>query len=59
MPIYQLIFLLLPIQILINDEENLSKNIATNEEKLRLLRLYKSLIEIYKTNSSINIFIGC
>ena len=48
--------LLLPIQILINDEENLSKNIATNEEKLRLLRLYKSLIEIYKTNSHINIF---
>ncbi len=48
--------LLLPIQILINDEENLSKNIATNEEKLRLLHLYKSLIEIYKTNSHINIF---
>lgn len=48
--------LLLPIQMLINDEQNLSKNVATAEEKLRLLHLYKSLIEIYKTESYINIF---
>ena len=48
--------LLLPIQMLINDEQNLSKNVATPEEKIRLLRLYKSLIEIYHTNSFINIF---
>ena len=48
--------LLLPIQILINDEQNLSKNVVTAEEKLRLLHLYKSLIEIYRTGSYINIF---
>ena len=48
--------LLLPIQILINDDQNLSKNVATAEEKLRLLHLYKSLIEIYRTGSYINIF---
>ena len=48
--------LLLPIQMLINDEQNLSKNVATPEEKISLLRLYKSLIEIYHTNSYINIF---
>ena len=48
--------LLLPIQILINDEQNLSKNIITLEEKIRLLNLYKSLIRSYNTNSYINIF---
>ena len=48
--------LLLPIQMLINDEENLSKNIATSEEKIRMLNLYKSLIQMYNTGSYINIF---
>lgn len=48
--------LLLPIQLLTNDDQNLSKNIATAEEKIRLLHLYKSLIEIYRTGSFINIF---
>ena len=48
--------LLLPIQMLINDDQNLSKIIATPEEKIRILNLYKSLIQIYNTNSYINIF---
>ena len=48
--------LLLPIQMLINDEQNLSKNMATASEKLRILHLYKSLIEVYHTGSYINIF---
>ena len=48
--------LLLPIQMLINDEQSLSKNVATAEEKLRLLRLYKFLIQSHNTGSYINIF---
>lgn len=48
--------LLLPIQMLINDDQNLSKIIATPEEKIRILNLYKSLIQIYNTSSYINIF---
>ena len=48
--------LLLPIQMLINDDQNLSKIIATPEEKIRILNLYKSLIQIYNTGSYINIF---
>jgi hypothetical protein len=48
--------LLLPIQMLINDNQILSKNIATAEEKLNLLKLYKSIINTYNTNSTINIY---
>ncbi len=48
--------LLLPIQMLINDDQNLSKIIATPEEKIHILNLYKSLIQIYNTSSYINIF---
>ena len=48
--------LLLPIQLLINDNQNFSKIIATSEEKLNILKLYKSIIQGYQTNSFINIF---
>ena len=48
--------LLLPIQLLVNDEENLTKLVATNEEKIRMLNLYKSIIRTYNTGSYINIF---
>ena len=48
--------LLLPIQLLINDDQNLVKLMATPEEKIRMLNLYKSLIQIYNTGSYINIF---
>ena len=48
--------LLLPIQMLINDEENLTKLVATSEEKIRLLNLYKYLIQTHNTNSYINIY---
>ena len=48
--------LLLPIQLLINDEENLTKLVATPEEKIRMLNLYKSIITTYNTGSYINIF---
>ena len=48
--------LLLPIQLLINDDENLTKIVATPEEKIRILNLYKSIIQTYNTGSFINIF---
>ena len=48
--------LLLPIQLLINDDENLTKLVATPEEKIRILNLYKLIIETYNTRSYINIF---
>lgn len=48
--------LVLPVQILINDNESLTKIQATNEEKINLLNMYKSIITTYNTNSSINIF---
>lgn len=48
--------LLLPIQLLINDDENLTKLVATSEEKIRMLNLYKSIIQTYHTGSYINIY---
>ena len=48
--------LLLPIQMLINDDQNLSKIVSTPDEKIRILNLYKSLIQTYNTGSIINIF---
>lgn len=48
--------LLLPIQLLVNDEKNLTRLVATPEEKIRLLNLYKSIIQTYGTGSYINIF---
>jgi len=48
--------LVLPVQILINDKQNLSKLQATNEEKLNLLNIYNSIVTAHNTNSNINIF---
>ena len=48
--------LLLPIHLLINDDQNLTKIVATSEEKIRMLNLYKSIIQTYNTGSFINIY---
>ena len=48
--------LLLPIQLVISDDINLTKLSATPEEKIRLLNWFKSLIKTYDTNSFINVF---
>ena len=48
--------LLIPVQLLINDEEHLTKLVATNEEKIHILNLYKSIIQSFNTESYINIF---
>lgn len=48
--------LVVPIQLLINDKENLSKIVATSEEKLNILKMYRSILQSYKTNSFINIY---
>ena len=47
---------ILPIQILINDNYELTKIVATPKEKLDLLNLYKSLIGMYQTNTFIDIY---
>lgn len=47
---------ILPIQILINDNFNFSKIKASSKEKLDLLNLYKSLIGMYHTNTTIDIY---
>ena len=49
-------FFSLPIQILINDNYELTKIVATPKEKLDLLNLYKSLIGMYQTNTFIDIY---
>ena len=48
--------LVLPIQILTDDSQTLTKIEATNEDKINLLNTYKFIINSYKTNSFINIF---
>ena len=48
--------LVLPTQILSSKEDGLVKITATNEEKIHLLNLYKSIISSYQTNSNINIY---
>lgn len=48
--------LVLPTQILACTNFELDKMVATNEEKLNLLNLYKSIINTYNTESYINIF---
>lgn len=48
--------LVLPVQILINDQESLLKLQATPEEKINLLNMYNSIIMSYNTGSYINIF---
>lgn len=49
--------LLLPIQVLVNNENDFLKLSATNEEKIQLLNMYKSVINTYKTNSFIDIYV--
>ena len=48
--------LLVPIQLLINDKETLSKIVATSQEKLNVLKLYRSILETHRVKASINIF---
>ena len=48
--------LLVPIQILINDNYELNKIVATPKEKLDILNLYKSIISTYRTSTFIDIF---
>ena len=48
--------LVLPIQMLIDDDQILTKIVASPQEKLNLLKLYRSIIETYHTNSFINIY---
>lgn len=47
---------LVPIQILINDNYELNKIVATPKEKLDILNLYKTLIAIYQSNTFIDIY---
>lgn len=48
--------LLLPIQVIISNNDELNKICATPVEKLNLLNMYKGLIDLYKTNSFIDIY---
>lgn len=48
--------LLVPIQVLVSDNCDLSKICATSEEKLHLLNMYKGILSEYKTNSFIDIY---
>lgn len=48
--------LLLPIQIMVNDNYDLRKISANSKEKLELLTLYKSIITGFNTNSFIDIY---
>lgn len=48
--------LLLPIQVLIDDNKRFSKLIATPQDKLKLLQRYREIINTYKTSSTINIY---
>lgn len=47
--------LIIPTQVLTNDNDIFTKKIATNKEKLAIFNMYKRIIEVYKTNSTINI----
>lgn len=48
--------LIIPTQVLTNDDDNFIKKVATNQEKLTIFNMYKRIIELYKTGSYINIF---
>ena len=48
--------LLLPVDIVVHDNVDLYKLTATSSDKLYLLRMYKSILEYYQTNSFINIY---
>ena len=47
---------IIPTQILVSDNDNLKKIQATASEKLRLLTMYKSIINDYKIPNRINIY---
>lgn len=47
---------IVPIQILINDNYKLTKLVATPEEKIKTLELYKSIISSYETNTFVDIY---
>lgn len=42
--------------MIIFDDKNLKKVIASADEKLKLLTMHKSIVEKYKIDSSINIY---
>lgn len=48
--------LLLPVQLLVNDNFEFNKIKVTSEEKIKLLNMYKYIITGYKTNSFIDIY---
>lgn len=48
--------LIIPTQVLTNDDENFIKKVATNKEKLAIFNMYKRIIGLYRTDSYINIF---
>ena len=48
--------LVLPVQIPIEDEKDFTKLEATDQDKIKILQRYKTIISEYNTNSSINIF---
>ncbi len=48
--------LVLPLQVLIDDNQNFTKWVASPQEKLKLLSRYKNIISKYNTRSKINIY---
>lgn len=46
---------IIPTQILVSDNNNLTKNIATAEEKIKLLTMYKEIINEYRIKNMLNI----
>ena len=48
--------LLLPVQILINDDNELTKYVAKASDKVKLLNLYKSILNEHRMKAYINIF---
>lgn len=46
----------IPTQILVNDNQNLEKKVATAEEKMRLLTMYSNIINKYNLPNRINIY---
>ena len=46
----------IPTQILTDDNGTLTKNVATTSEKIKLLKEYQAIINQYDLNSRINIY---
>lgn len=47
---------IIPTQMIIFDDKNLKKVSASSDEKIKLLTMYKSIVEKYKIESNINIY---